>query len=121
MLLARATARFSPPGVPEGVTRGTQAKPLGGSETLAEIAFSAIPESSGGNFLTFQDDVQKIENALLAQATARFSPPGVQEGVTRGTQAKPLGGSETLAKQGFQRFQSPQVVNFDIPRQRTEN
>ena len=79
MLLARATARFSPPGVPEGVTRGTQAKPLGGSETLPKIWFSAIPESSGGNFLIFREDVQKTENTLLARATARFSPPGLPE------------------------------------------
>ena len=77
MPLAKATARFSPPGVPLGVTRGTQAKPLGGSETLAKIMLAAIPESSGGNFLIFQDDVQKTDNKLLTQTSARFSPPGV--------------------------------------------
>ena len=62
-----------------GATRGAQAKPLGGSETLAKIRFSAIPESSGGKFWIFQDDVQKTENVLLARARARFSPPGVPE------------------------------------------
>ena len=77
MLLAGATARFSPPGVPEGVTRDIQAKPLRGSETLAKIRFSVIAESSGGKFLIFQGDVQKTENALLATARARF--PGSEE------------------------------------------
>ena len=53
-----------------GVTRGTQAKPLGGSETLAKISFSVLPEAQKGKFASFQVDVEKTENWLLTPAKA---------------------------------------------------
>ena len=64
-----------------GATRGAQAKPLGGSETLAKTGFSAIPEVQRGKFAIFQDDVQKTENVLLAQARADSRLQGYRKGV----------------------------------------
>ena len=49
-----------------GVTRGTQAKPLGGSETVAKTMFSTTPEvqitsffSQDSQIFSFQDDAKK--------------------------------------------------------------